>query len=145
MNFLANKMNLHECTSLSWKLQSCLHYLIHRPEAYDRSLIHAIESVIIDWTHQIRDVLKKDSAQPLLEGLNPTPMVEIEFWKAKAQNLDCIYEQLRDSKVRKMAEMLEKANSSYFPSFKNIFRDVVEGTFLISDMLYFRMRTSLKY
>ena len=109
--------------------------MIHRPEAYDRSLIHAIESVIIDWTHQIRDVLKKDSAQPLLEGLNPTPMVEIEFWKAKAQNLDCIYEQLRDSKVRKMAEMLEKANSSYFPSFKNIFRDVVEGIFLVVDIL----------
>ena len=83
--------------------------------------------MIIEWTHQIRDVLKKDSAQPLLEGLNPTPMVEIEFWKAKAQNLDCIYEQLRDPKVRKMAEMLEKSNSSYFPSFKNIFRDVVAG------------------
>ncbi len=98
-----------------------------RPEGYDRNLVHAIESVIIEWTHQIRDVLKKDSAQPLLEGLNPTPMVEIEFWKAKAQNLDCIYEQLRDPKVRKMAEMLEKSNSSYFPSFKNIFRDVVAG------------------
>ena len=36
-----------------------------------RALVHAIESVIIEWTHQIRDVLKKDSAQPLLEGLNP--------------------------------------------------------------------------
>ena len=112
-------------------------FFIHRPEAYDRSLIHAIESVIIDWTHQIRDVLKKDSAQPLLEGLNPTPMVEIEFWKAKAQNLDCIYEQLRDAKVRKVAEMLERANSSYFPSFKNIFRDVVEGIFLVTDFFSF--------
>ncbi len=99
-----------------------------RPEAYDRGLIHAIESVVIDWTHQIRDVLKKDSAQPLLEGLNPSPMVEIEFWKAKAQNLECIYDQLRDPKVRRMAEMLEKSRSSYYPSFKNIFSDVVEGT-----------------
>jgi dynein heavy chain len=26
-----------------------------------------------------------------------------------------------------MAELLEKTNSSYFPSFKNIFRDVVEA------------------
>ena len=26
-----------------------------------------------------------------------------------------------------MAELLEKTNSSYFPSFKNIFRDVVAG------------------
>ncbi|GFN78401.1 dynein heavy chain 9, axonemal, partial [Plakobranchus ocellatus] len=94
-------------------------------ETYDRSLVHAIESVIIEWTHQIRDVLKRDSVQPLLEGLNPSPFVEIKFWENKATNLECIYEQLRDPKVRKMAELLERANSSYFPSFKNIFRDVV--------------------
>ncbi|XP_013068368.2 dynein beta chain, ciliary [Biomphalaria glabrata] len=94
-------------------------------ETYDRSLVHAIESVIIEWTHQIRDVLKRDSVQPLLEGLNPSPFVEIKFWENKAQNLECIYEQLRDPKVRKMVELLERANSSYFPSFKNIFRDVV--------------------
>ncbi|XP_062567134.1 dynein beta chain, ciliary-like [Saccostrea cucullata] len=94
-------------------------------DTLDRALIHAIESVIIDWTHQIRDVLKKDSAQPLLEGHNPTPFVEIEFWKNKATNLECIYEQLRDPKVRKMAEILERTQSSYFPTFKDIFRDVV--------------------
>lgn len=83
--------------------------------------------MVIEWTHQIQDVLKRDSAQPLLEGLNPTPFVELEFWKNKASNLDCIYEQLRDTKVRKMAELLEKTNSSYFVSFKEIFRDVVAG------------------
>lgn len=65
-----------------------------RAESMDRQLIHAIESVVIDWTHQIRDVLKKDSAQPLLEGLHPTPFVEIEFWKNKSTNLECIYEQV---------------------------------------------------
>ena len=65
-----------------------------RPEAYDRALIHAIESVIIEWTHQIRDVLKKDSAQFVLNGQFPTPFVELEFWKAKAQNLECIYDQV---------------------------------------------------
>ncbi|KAL8567548.1 hypothetical protein ACOMHN_054362 [Nucella lapillus] len=96
-----------------------------RNDTYDRSLVHAIETVIIEWTHQIRDVLKRDSAQPVLEGLNPTPFVEINFWENKTQNLECIYEQLRDPKVRKMAELLEKTNSSYFPAFKNIFRDVV--------------------
>jgi len=42
----------------------------------------------------VRDVLKKDSSQPLLEGLDPVPYVELEFWKAKAQNLDSIYNQV---------------------------------------------------
>jgi len=65
-----------------------------RGEVYDRNLVHAIESVIIEWSHQIQDVLKKESAQPLLDGLNPGPLVEIEFWKAKAQNLECIYDQV---------------------------------------------------
>jgi len=57
-------------------------------------MLHDIETVVINWTHQIREVLKKDSAQPLLAGLNPTPYVEIEFWNAKAQNLNCIYDQV---------------------------------------------------
>lgn len=51
--------------------------------------------MVIEWTHQIQDVLKRDSAQPLLEGLNPTPFVELEFWKNKAANLECIYEQVK--------------------------------------------------
>ena len=60
----------------------------------DRTLVHAVESVIIDWAHQIQTVLKRDSAQPLLEGLNPVPFVELEFWKARTANLECIFEQV---------------------------------------------------
>ena len=67
---------------------------LNRADSYDRNLVHAIETVIIEWTHQIRDVLKRDSAQPVLEGLNPTPFVEIKFWENKTQNLECIYEQV---------------------------------------------------
>ena len=51
--------------------------------------------MVIEWTHQIQEVLKSDSSQPLLEGLNPGPFVEIEFWKNKASNLECIYEQVK--------------------------------------------------
>jgi dynein heavy chain, axonemal len=58
-------------------------------------LIHSIETVVIDWTHQIHQVLKKDSSQPLIEGLNPGPMVEIEFWKAKCLNLENIVDQVK--------------------------------------------------
>ena len=45
----------------------------------------------------MRTVLKKDSSEPLLEGLNPTPEFEVEFWKAKALNLECIYDQVNIS------------------------------------------------
>lgn len=107
------------------RVDKAVHVAKASGEIFDRGLVHSIETVIIDWSHQIRDVLKRDSSQPLLEGLNPGPHIEVEFWKAKCKNLECIYEQLRTPKVRKMAELLETMQSSYFPSFKNIFRDVI--------------------
>ncbi|XP_014668470.1 PREDICTED: LOW QUALITY PROTEIN: dynein beta chain, ciliary-like [Priapulus caudatus] len=107
------------------RVDKAVHVAKTSGEIYDRGLIHAIETVVIDWTHQIRDVLKRDSSQPLLEGLDPGPHVEVEFWKAKCKNLQCIYEQLRTPKVRKMAELLNTMQSSYFPSFRSMFRDVV--------------------
>ena len=39
--------------------------------------------------------------------------------------------QLRDPKVRKMAELLEKSNSSYYPSFKSMRSDVVFGRLIL--------------
>ncbi|XP_063312141.1 dynein axonemal heavy chain 9 [Pelobates fuscus] len=91
----------------------------------DKTIVHSIESAIIQWSHQVRGVLKKESSEPLLQGKNPTPNTEIDFWKNRYADLDCIYNQLRTKKVRKMAELLEKVQSSYFPAFKALFRDVV--------------------
>lgn len=73
---------------------NCVCCLFLRGEPFDRGLVHSIESVIIEWTHQIQSVLKRNSAQPLLEGHNPGPLVELDFWKARAANLECIFEQV---------------------------------------------------
>ncbi|CAF4744784.1 unnamed protein product, partial [Rotaria socialis] len=93
-------------------------------ETIDLKLVHAVESVVIEWSHQIREVLKKDSAQPLLDGLDPIPSIEIDFWKSKRVNLESISEQLNDPRVTKMGELLAKSNSSYHPSFLQIHNDV---------------------
>lgn len=76
--------------------QSILPDLLLRriPPSLDNSLLHSIETIIIDWSHQIRDVLSKDSAQALLDGLHPLPQVEFEFWDAQLMNLKCIHEQV---------------------------------------------------
>ena len=60
----------------------------------DRLLVHSIESVVIDWTHQISKVLKRNSAQALIEGLNPGPIVELNFWKSRSINLENIFLQV---------------------------------------------------
>ncbi|KER21146.1 hypothetical protein T265_15161, partial [Opisthorchis viverrini] len=90
-----------------------------------RSLVYSIESLVIAWSHQIHKALLKDSAKPLLDNLHPNPLVEIDFWKAKAADLLNIFEQLNASKVRQMAKILEQANSSYFLPFKDMFKSVV--------------------
>ena len=65
-----------------------------------------VENVVIDWSRQVHDVLKKNSAQPLLEGQNPGPMVEIEFWDARRADLESVVDQLSAKKVVKMSQLL---------------------------------------
>uniref|UniRef100_A0A8C3IZU9 DYH9 protein n=1 Tax=Chrysemys picta bellii TaxID=8478 RepID=A0A8C3IZU9_CHRPI len=96
-------------------------------ELVDKSLVHAIESTVIEWSYQIQGALKRESSEPLLQGSNPNPKVELEFWKNRCVDLECIYNQLKTQKVRKMAELLDRVQSSYFPAFKAMFRDVVEA------------------
>ncbi|XP_078394996.1 dynein axonemal heavy chain 11-like [Cetorhinus maximus] len=101
---------------------------------YDRLIVHPIESMVIKWTHQIRDVLEKDSSEPLLQGLNPGPKMELDFWKARKENLLCIHEQLQTPVVRKMAKILETTESSYFPTFKQSLQDVVGALVEVQDI-----------
>uniref|UniRef100_A0A8B9TAI3 Dynein heavy chain 9, axonemal n=1 Tax=Anas platyrhynchos TaxID=8839 RepID=A0A8B9TAI3_ANAPL len=93
-------------------------------ELIDKSLVHATESAIIDWSYQIQRALKKESSEPLLQGSNPSPEVELEFWKHRCDDLECIYSQLTTRKVRNMMEVLERIESSYFPVFKSMLMDV---------------------
>eukprot|EP01036_Dinobryon_divergens_P059149 gene59149-78926_t len=43
--------------------------------------IHALESAIITWTKQIKNILKQDPESVLLKQVHPGPSAEIEFWK----------------------------------------------------------------
>ncbi len=60
----------------------------------EKQLVHSIESVVIDWCHQVRDVLKRRSAQALLDGGHPGPLVELNFWKIRWDDLESITEQV---------------------------------------------------
>ncbi|NXP09467.1 DYH17 protein, partial [Thinocorus orbignyianus] len=96
-------------------------------EPVDISVLHSIETIVIEWSHQIRDILSKSSAQPLLEGLHPLPRAEFEFWHTRMVNLQCINDQLLSPRVVALAKMLEKANSCYWPALQSMFKDVSSG------------------
>ncbi|XP_055450236.1 dynein axonemal heavy chain 9 [Psammomys obesus] len=93
-------------------------------DSIDKSAVYAIESAVIRWSQQVQVVLKRESSQPLLQGGNPTPKVELEFWKSRCEDLEHIYNQLMTIKVRGMAGLLDRLQSSYLPAFKAMFRDV---------------------
>uniref|UniRef100_A0A6I8NYC7 Dynein axonemal heavy chain 11 n=1 Tax=Ornithorhynchus anatinus TaxID=9258 RepID=A0A6I8NYC7_ORNAN len=88
-------------------------------------VLHAIESGVIKWSHQICAILKEDSVQPLLNGLHSTPQTELDFWKARKDRLTCISDQVSGSQgfEQKWLRSLKPNGASYFPTFKNIFRD----------------------
>uniref|UniRef100_A0AAQ5YU21 Dynein axonemal heavy chain 17 n=1 Tax=Amphiprion ocellaris TaxID=80972 RepID=A0AAQ5YU21_AMPOC len=91
----------------------------------DKSIIHSLESAVIEWSHQICAILKTDSSEALLEGRNPTPHTELLFWKNRYADLECIHSQLQSSKVIKMAMVLDAVESSYSPAFTNMQQDVL--------------------
>ncbi|NXE29303.1 DYH17 protein, partial [Ardeotis kori] len=93
----------------------------------DISVLHSIEPFVIQWSHQVRDILSKDSAQPLLEGLHPLPGTEFEFWRTRTVSLQCLSDQLLSPRVAALAQILEKANSCYWPALQRVFRDVHTG------------------
>ncbi|CAH1639911.1 unnamed protein product [Spodoptera littoralis] len=96
-----------------------------RGKEVDLYLKSAIEGVVIKWAQQINDVMMEDSAQAFDNGQNPSPSVELAFWKSRLSNLNYIYDQLRTERVRCMAVILEKTTSAYYPCFSRLFKNIV--------------------
>lgn len=86
--------------------------------------IHALESAIITWTKQIKNVLKMDPEHIFVEQVNPGPLAEDEFWKSKASNLNGIFRQLQSDKVRRVLKVLDKAKSTYNAPFAKLCKEV---------------------
>ncbi|KAM6897526.1 dynein beta chain, ciliary-like [Xenentodon cancila] len=91
----------------------------------DENIIYTLESAVIEWSHQIYAVLKKDSSDALLGDKHPMPHAEMLFWKNRCADLEFIHSQLKSSKVTKMVQLLEAVESSYFPAFMNMQQDIL--------------------
>ncbi|XP_074840744.1 dynein axonemal heavy chain 11 isoform X2 [Carettochelys insculpta] len=117
-------------------LQMCVE---NKQYPYARTVLHAIESMVIKWSHQIQDILRMDSVQPLLQGLHSNPTTELNFWKTRKDNLLCIYDQLQSPVVQKMVKILKGKESSYYRTSQNIFKDVENALMEAQDIdLYLR-------
>jgi len=106
-------------------------------EHIDKGLVHAVETAVIEWAHQVFDVLKKDSAQPLLEGLNPGALVELDFWTAKKANLIAMTDQLNSAQILQMKKLLVQEKSAYASSLNKVYDDIAEAAKEATDICKF--------
>ncbi len=98
-----------------------------------KNKISLLEGAIITWTKQIRSVLKQDPESQLKAGLNPTPDIEIEFWKNKAANLNSIFEQLQGPKIRRVLKALDQSKSTYCTTFARLCKEVFSARMEAND------------
>ena len=90
----------------------------------EKEHVYLLETSLITWARQIKEILKADPEQELKQGNNTAgPEVEIRFWSYKARNLNAINEQLKGPRVQSVIEILESKQSTYVPSFLRLVED----------------------
>jgi len=57
-------------------------------------------------------------------GNDPGPLIELEFWQNKADNLNSIHEQLQSVEVKNILRFLEGNKSTYTNPFSKLKSDV---------------------
>jgi dynein heavy chain len=100
---------------------------------HDKDSVHVLETAVVAWTRQIKDVLRLDPETVLKGGGHPGPMAEVDFWLNKAKNLNSIHEQLSSDKVRKVIKVLEVTKSTYFPAFNRLCKEVAQARMEAND------------
>ncbi|XP_028032579.1 dynein beta chain, ciliary-like isoform X2 [Bombyx mandarina] len=94
-------------------------------EDVDLYLKTNIEGAVIKWAQQVHDLLKEDSYMAFKRTRFPLPTADIEFYSTRLRNLEGIYSQLRDPRVKRMANYLEETQSVYLNCFKSMLTNVV--------------------
>lgn len=105
--------------------------------AEDHDRIHILESCVVTWTKQIKNVLKSDPDEPLKLGQHPGPEAELNFWTERANNLNSIQQQLEGSHVQKVVSVLQQAKSTYFPAYGRLANEVAKGQTRANDNVKF--------
>jgi dynein heavy chain len=74
--------------------------------------------VVIHWTRQIKEVLATQDAMESADSSGP--LEEIEFWRARCEDLSGLTTQLDQPGVIKVVKIIQKAKSSYLAPFQRL-------------------------
>ncbi|XP_057654279.1 dynein beta chain, ciliary-like [Diorhabda carinulata] len=117
--------------------EAVMNYQDSEGEEVDFTLKNALENAVMKWSCICTEILNQSSDIVFAGGANPTPNNEIDFWVSRNKNLESIYEQLTDLRVRKAGEFLELTNSSCLEMFKNLFKSVVAALVESKDIVMY--------
>ncbi|CAM9358663.1 unnamed protein product [Ascophyllum nodosum] len=98
-------------------------------EREENEIIHVLESSLITWTKQIKNVLKQEPEASLASSAegsthHPGPLEELEFWEKKSANLNGIFQQLQSDRVRNILRYLDGHKSTYSTPFAKLCKEV---------------------
>lgn len=102
--------------------------------AKDKDLLQRLESTVIFWTRQIKEVVSNQESQQS-NDTSSSPLDEINFLTTRTNNLDVLYKQLQKPELKKICAVLKAADSSYLQSFKDLEIQIEEGSLEAEDNL----------
>jgi dynein heavy chain len=78
--------------------------------AKQKELVQRLESTLIHWTRQIKEVVNRQEEGG--DADDAGPLAEVQFWSSRTVDLSGIHEQLEREGVKRIVAVLELAKSS---------------------------------
>ena len=92
----------------------------------DKDYVQRLESSVIHWTRQIKEVVS--NVEYSHHGEASGPLEEIEFWRSRTLDLSSIRQQLERDGVKRIVRTLQHANSSYLTPFSHLALMIQQGS-----------------
>lgn len=94
-----------------------------------------LESLVIYWTRQIKDVVNAQHSSESSDSLGP--LEEISFWRSRCEDLSGISLQLNRPEIARITRVLETSKSPYLEQFLRLSNLIHEGSIQAQDNLKF--------
>ncbi|XP_070785989.1 dynein axonemal heavy chain 2 [Enoplosus armatus] len=88
----------------------------------DKKLVQRMETVMINWTDQIKELLNAQGIMKMMD--NCGPLQEITFWKSRSAKLLDISQQLQKPGVRHIQNILQLSKSPYVQRFCKLAKEI---------------------
>jgi dynein heavy chain len=105
--------------------------------AIDKELVQRLETTVIHWTRQIKEVVSNQNNATTQNTETSGPLEEVAFWRSRKLDLSGISEQLNRNGVQQIVRVLNAANSSYLRQFETLSEKIQSGSIEATDNLHF--------